>query len=76
MFISYAQNFEDVMLWRALKHVKNGLYIDIGAHDPVICSVSLAFYERGWRGVHSSRSHPMRRNSVVHVPMKPLFKPQ
>ena len=51
-FISYAQNFEDVMLWRALKHVKNGFYIDIGAQDPVIHSVSLAFYERGWRGVH------------------------
>lgn len=51
-FISYAQNFEDVMLWRALKHVKNGFYIDIGAQDPVKDSVSLAFYENGWRGVH------------------------
>ncbi|WP_207230949.1 FkbM family methyltransferase [Bradyrhizobium sp. Leo121] len=52
MFISYAQNFEDVILWRALKHVERGFYIDIGAQDPVIDSVSLAFYERGWRGVH------------------------
>jgi FkbM family methyltransferase len=51
-FISYAQNFEDVMLWRALKHVENGFYIDIGAQDPIIDSVSLAFYEHGWRGVH------------------------
>lgn len=51
-FISYAQNFEDVMLWRALKHVENGFYIDIGAQDPVIDSVSMAFYEHGWRGVH------------------------
>lgn len=50
--ISYAQNFEDVMLWRALKHVENGFYIDIGAQDPVIDSVSLGFYEHGWRGVH------------------------
>lgn len=50
--ISYAQNFEDVILWRALKHVERGFYIDIGAQDPVIDSVSLAFYERGWRGVH------------------------
>lgn len=52
MYTSYAQNFEDVMLWRALKHVSNGYYIDIGAQDPSIDSVSLAFYERGWRGVH------------------------
>ena len=51
-FISYAQNFEDVILWRALKHVEKGFYIDIGAQDPLIDSVSLAFYERGWRGVH------------------------
>jgi FkbM family methyltransferase len=51
-FISYAQNFEDVMLWRALGHINQGFYIDIGAQDPVIDSVSLAFYEHGWRGVH------------------------
>lgn len=51
-FVSYAQNFEDVMLWRALKHVEAGFYIDVGAQDPKIDSVSLAFYERGWRGVH------------------------
>jgi FkbM family methyltransferase len=50
--ISYAQNFEDVMLSRALAHVANGFYIDLGAQDPVVDSVSLAFYERGWRGVH------------------------
>ncbi|HEX6705401.1 MAG TPA: FkbM family methyltransferase [Albitalea sp.] len=52
MFISYAQNFEDVMLWRALKHVSQGCYIDIGAQDPVVDSVSLAFHERGWLGIH------------------------
>src|SRR5664279_5697436 len=52
MFTSYAQNFEDVMLWRALRHVDRGFYIDIGAQDPVIDSVSLGFYEQGWRGVH------------------------
>jgi FkbM family methyltransferase len=49
---SYAQNLEDVMLWRALKHVEQGFYIDIGAQDPVVDSVSLAFYEKGWRGIH------------------------
>ncbi len=52
MIISYAQNFEDVLLWRALGHIEKGFYIDIGAQDPVIDSVSLAFYEKGWRGVH------------------------
>ncbi len=52
MFVSYAQNFEDVILHRALKSIENGFYIDIGAQDPVIDSVSLGFYELGWRGVH------------------------
>ena len=51
-FTSYAQNFEDVMLWRALKHIERGFYIDIGAQDPLTDSVSMAFYEQGWRGVH------------------------
>ena len=51
-FVSYAQNFEDVLLWRALGHVGNGFYIDIGAHDPEQHSVTKAFYERGWYGVN------------------------
>lgn len=50
--VSYAQNFEDVMLWRALGHISNGYYIDVGAQDPVVDSVSLVFYEKGWRGLH------------------------
>ncbi|TNE95256.1 MAG: FkbM family methyltransferase [Gammaproteobacteria bacterium] len=51
-FVSYAQNFEDVMLWRALKHVEKGFYIDVGANDPILDSVTKAFYEKGWRGIN------------------------
>lgn len=51
-FLSYAQNFEDVMLWRALGHIKDGVYVDVGAQHPRIDSISRAFYERGWRGTH------------------------
>jgi len=50
--ISYAQNFEDVMLMRALGHIEQGFYIDIGANDPVVDSVSLAFHQSGWHGIH------------------------
>ena len=50
--ISYAQNFEDVMLWRALKHIECGFYIDIGAWSPDLDSVTKAFYERGWHGIN------------------------
>ena len=52
MFTSYAQNFEDIMLWRALRHVGQGFYVDVGAQDPILDSVSMGFYEQGWRGVH------------------------
>lgn len=51
-FLSYAQNFEDVLLWRALRDVPNGFYLDVGAQHPVIDSVSRAFYDAGWRGMH------------------------
>jgi FkbM family methyltransferase len=52
IFISYAQNQEDVMLYRALRDVKQGFYIDVGAQDPVIDSVTKAFYDRGWHGIN------------------------
>jgi FkbM family methyltransferase len=51
-FISYAQNYEDVMLWRALKHVERGFYIDVGAWSPDIDSVTHSFYENGWSGIN------------------------
>jgi FkbM family methyltransferase len=51
-FISYAQNSEDVLLWRALGRIDNGFYIDVGANDPVEHSVTKAFYDAGWRGIN------------------------
>lgn len=50
--ISYAQNFEDIMLWRALKHIEKGFYIDVGAWSPEQDSVTRHFYEEGWRGIN------------------------
>ena len=47
------------MLWRALKHLERGFYIDVGANDPRIDSVTKAFYDVGWNGVNIEplRSH-------------------
>ena len=58
MFVSFAQNFEDVLLWRALKHIDKGFYIDIGAQHPEADSVSKAFYDHDWRGVHVEPIRP------------------
>ena len=50
MFISYAPNLEDVVLWRALGDVERGTYVEVGASDTVVDSSTWAFYRRGWRG--------------------------
>nr|WP_207203926.1 FkbM family methyltransferase [Pseudomonas sp. TH31] len=39
-------------MWRALRQVENGFYIDIGANDPTHDSVTKAFYDRGWTGIN------------------------
>src|SRR6266487_1233476 len=51
-FVSYAQNGEDFLLWRLLYDIDAGTYIDIGACDPEIDSVTRAFYDRGWSGIN------------------------
>jgi FkbM family methyltransferase len=48
---SYAQNFEDVMLARCFPG-PIGFYVDVGANDPDIDSVTRVFYERGWSGIN------------------------
>ncbi len=58
--LSYAQNGEDVVLRRAFAGQKSGFYVDVGACDPIVDSVTLHFYEQGWRGVNvepDSRLH-------------------
>jgi FkbM family methyltransferase len=51
-FTSFAQNYEDVILWRTLKGVQSGFYVDCGAYSPTSHSVTKAFYDRGWRGIN------------------------
>lgn len=51
-FVSYAQNFEDVMLHRALGHIRQGYFVDVGAQHPSDDSVTKAFSLRGWRGIN------------------------
>lgn len=50
-FISFAQNREDVVLWRALGEIPAGRYVEVGANHPATDSVTRAFYDRGWQGV-------------------------
>ncbi len=50
--ISYAQNFEDVILNRAFAGKTDGFYVDVGAWDPTVDSVTRHFYDIGWRGIN------------------------
>lgn len=50
-FVSYGQNREDVVLWRALREVAGGRYVEVGANHPRHFSISRGFYDRGWSGV-------------------------
>ncbi|MCL3862719.1 FkbM family methyltransferase [Actinotalea sp. K2] len=51
LFVSYAQHGEDVVLWRALRDIPNGRYVEVGANHPTDLSITRAFYDRGWSGV-------------------------
>jgi FkbM family methyltransferase len=50
--ISYAQNFEDVLLERVFRDRTDGFYVDVGAHDPEYLSVTKHFYDKGWCGIN------------------------
>lgn len=67
-YISYAQNFEDVMLMRVLGHEAAGLYVDVGAWHPEIDSVTRVFYERGWQGINIEPNRSYHRLLQQHRP--------
>jgi len=50
--VSYAQNAEDVRLWRVFGSKPVGFYVDVGAGDPVRDSVTKLFYDAGWSGLN------------------------
>jgi hypothetical protein len=60
-FISYAPNFEDVLLWRALRDIEHGYYIDLLPNAAPIGSVTQAFYQLGWRGLNLAASPALAR---------------
>src|SRR5580704_4914727 len=52
MHFSFAQNNEDVLLWRCFSDKKEGFYVDVGASSPITDSVTHLFYEHGWSGLN------------------------
>lgn len=68
--ISYAQNHEDVLLERVFREVKRGFYVDVGANDPTLYSVTRHFYDKGWRGINVEPStifHRLRQERTRDI---------
>jgi FkbM family methyltransferase len=52
MRLYYAQNKEDLLIKSFFPDVKKGFYIDVGANDPIIDSVTKLFYDEDWSGIN------------------------
>ena len=63
--VSYSQNAEDVRLWRVFRNVENGFYVDVGAADPSVDSVTRLFYDHGWSGINIEPSPCFETLSVA-----------
>jgi FkbM family methyltransferase len=50
--VSFAQNREDIILASFFENTKKGFYVDVGANDPEVDSVTKYFYMRGWSGIN------------------------
>ena len=50
--VYYAQNREDLILEAFFPGEDEGFYVDVGAYDPNIDSVTKMFYLKGWRGIN------------------------
>lgn len=52
MRLYYAQNKEDLLIKSFFPDVHDGFYIDVGANNPVIDSVTKLLYDEGWSGIN------------------------
>jgi FkbM family methyltransferase len=68
MLISHADRLEDVLLYRALRQVKLGFYIDVGANSPLQNSLTQGFYELGWTGINIDPVRQWYEELVQHRP--------
>jgi FkbM family methyltransferase len=50
--MNHCRHKEDEILDRLCGYRSTGFYIDVGANSPTIDSVTLHFYNKGWRGIN------------------------
>lgn len=66
--ISFAQNQEDVVLFRLTKLISKGIFVDVGASHPILENVTYALYLEGWRGINIE---PMPREATLLKELRP-----
>lgn len=79
--LSYAQNYEDVVLRRVFADRETGFYVDVGACDPLEDSVTHHFSMQGWHGVniepdarlHAALVAARPRDVNLHAAIGPEF---
>ncbi|MFC1731686.1 FkbM family methyltransferase [candidate division KSB1 bacterium] len=48
---SFSQFGEDVVIQSLFRNKKNGIYVDVGAYQPILYSNTHALYLKGWHGL-------------------------
>jgi FkbM family methyltransferase len=48
---SYSQHYEDLILDNIFQSQKEGVYLDIGCHEPMRINNTYRLYKRGWSGI-------------------------
>ena len=68
VLISFSQFDEDIILSALLYDVDKGFYVDVGANDPVVDSVTKYFYDQGWNGINIE---PLKSIQTTLVKLRP-----
>ncbi len=50
--INHSQTGEDAVIRSLIDETRQGIYVDVGCHDPIRSSNTLSLYLHGWRGVN------------------------
>ena len=68
--ISYAQNAEDIRVWRAFREMDQSTlsYVDVGANEPLHLSITAALHDLGWRGLLIEADPELAADLRVHRP--------
>jgi len=74
--ISYAQNAEDIRVWRAFKDLDPTqlTYVDVGANEPRHLSITASLYDQGWRGLLIEADPDHASELRIHRPLDTVIE--